>query len=72
MQATGGARKLRSGALGKGKRGGARIITFYAGPQLPVFVMAVFAKGDIASLSKAERNELRDILTTIAAEYEKG
>jgi len=72
MQATGGARKLRWGALGKGKRGGARVITFYGGPHLPVFVMAVFAKGDKANLSKAERNELHDILTTLAAEYGKG
>ena len=72
MQGTGGARKLRWGALGKGKRGGARVITFYGGPRLPVFVMAVFAKGDKANLSKAERNELHDILRAIAAEYGKG
>jgi hypothetical protein len=72
MQATGGARKLRWGALGKGKRGGTRVITFYGGPHIPVFVMAVFAKGDKANLSKAERNELHDILRAIAAEYGKG
>ena len=31
MQGTGGARKLRWGAKGRGKSGGARAITFYGG-----------------------------------------
>ncbi len=71
MVGTGGARKLRWGAKGKGKRGGARTITYFGGPELPVFLMAVFAKGERANLSKAERNELRQVLTTLAAEYRK-
>ena len=72
MQGTGGARKLRWAAGGKGKSGGARAITFYAGPDVPVFLMAIFGKGEKANLSKAERNELHDVLAIIAAEYRKG
>lgn len=72
MQGTGGARKLRWAAKGKGKSGGARAITFHGGPDLPVFLMTVFGKGEKANLTKAERNELRDILALIAAEYRKG
>jgi hypothetical protein len=72
MRGTGGARKLRCGAKGKGKSGGARAITFYAGPDLPVFLMAVFGKGEKVNLSKAERNELHDVLTGIKAIYRKG
>jgi hypothetical protein len=72
MQGTGGARKLRWGAQGKGKRGGARVITYYGGPDLPVFLMAVFTKGERANLTKAERNELREVLASLAAEYRKG
>jgi hypothetical protein len=72
MQGTGGARKLRWGAKGKGKSGGARAITFYAGPDLPVFLMAVFEKGEKVNLSKAERNELHDVLASITAAYRKG
>jgi len=34
--------------------------------------MAVFGKGDKVNLSKAERNELRDVLARIAAAYRKG
>jgi hypothetical protein len=72
MQGTGGARKLRWGAKGKGKRGGARVITYYGDPDLPVFLMTVFAKGERANLTKAERNELREVLASLAAEYRKG
>ena len=71
MQGTGGARKLRWGAKGKGKRGGARVITYYGGPDSPVFLLAIFAKGERANLTKAERNELREVLASLAAEYRK-
>jgi hypothetical protein len=72
MQGTGGARKLRWGAHGKGKRGGARVITYYGGTDLPVFLMTVFTKGERANLTRAERNELREVLASLAAEYRMG
>lgn len=72
MEGTGGARKLRWGALGKGKRGGCRVITFYAGPDMPLFLLTVYGKGEKANMSKAERNELRAILTEIAWRYREG
>jgi hypothetical protein len=72
MQGTGGARKLRWGAKGKGKSGGARVITFYGGPQAPAFLLTVFGKGQRANLTKAERNELRTILAQLLAEYRRG
>jgi hypothetical protein len=72
MQGTGGARKFRWAARGKGKSGGARAITFYAGPDVPVFLMAIFGKGEKANISQAERNELREVLAGIAVEYRKG
>ncbi|MGH7034905.1 MAG: type II toxin-antitoxin system RelE/ParE family toxin [Stellaceae bacterium] len=72
MQGTGGARKLRWGARGKGKSGGARVITYYAGADVPVFLMTIFGKDAKANLSKAERNELREVLASIAAIYREG
>ena len=72
MQGTGGARKLRWGAKSKGKRGGARAITYYAGPRLPVFLLTVFGKGERANLTKAEQNELRQVLASLAEAYSKG
>ena len=72
MREAGGARKLRWGARSKGKRGGARVITFYAGPGFPVFVLAVFGKGEKVNISKAERNELRQVLSRLVEEYRAG
>ena len=72
IQGTGGARKLRWGAKSKGTRGGARVISYYGGPDIPAFLLAIFAKGDRANLTKAERNELRQVLAVLAEEYRKG
>jgi hypothetical protein len=63
---------VRRGAQGKGIRGGARVITYYVGPDLPVFLMTVFTKGERANLTKAERNELREVLASLVAEYRNG
>jgi len=69
---TGGARKVRFAGRGKGKRGGYRVITFFAGLDVPVFLLNVFAKGDRVDLSQAERNELRKELEGLAEDYRRG
>ena len=69
MPGTGGARKLRWGVQGKGKSGGVRVITFFSGPPVPVFVLTVFGKGEKINLSKSERNALRKVLGELVAEY---
>jgi hypothetical protein len=68
---TGGARKVRVAGRGKGKSGGYRVITFYSGSDVPVFLLAVYSKGEKANLSKSERNELKGILADIVREYRK-
>lgn len=72
IEGTGGARKVRLRARGKGKSGGARAITFAVGPGLPVFLLTVFGKGERADLTQAERNALRRVLQAIKGEYRKG
>jgi hypothetical protein len=69
MPGTGGARKLRFTGGGKGKSGGYRVITFFAGADIPVFLLDVFGKGDKANLRKAERNELRRVLTAMPQKW---
>ena len=54
---------MRIAARGRGKRGGYRLVTFYAGEEIPVFLLDNYSKASQANLSKAERNELRNILT---------
>ena len=69
---SGGARKIRFAGRGKGKSGGYRTITYFGGNDIPVFLLAMFGKGDRANLSKAERNELRKILADIGPAYRQG
>ncbi len=71
IKGTGGARKLRFAGKGKGKRGGYRVITFYSGSDIPVFLLDVFAKNERTDLSQAERNELRRILAVLAEAYRR-
>ena len=72
IKGTGGARKVRFAGRGKGKSGGYRIITYYGGEDLPVFLLNVFSKGDRVDLSQAERNELQKELKGLADDYRKG
>jgi hypothetical protein len=65
MPGTGGARKVRFAGRGKGKSGGYRVITFYADDDIPVFLLDIYSKDAQANLSKAQRNELRKVLTAL-------
>jgi hypothetical protein len=69
---SGGARKVRVAGRGKGKSGGYRVITFYTGGDIPVFLLNVFSKGDRVDLSQAERNELRKELAGLVEDYRAG
>jgi hypothetical protein len=69
---TGGVRKLRVAASGRGKRGGARIIYLFGGDDIPVFLLAAFAKNERADLTQKERNELRKITAEMLADYRRG
>lgn len=71
MVGTGGARKLRWRRPGTGKSGGYRIITYYAGRDVPVFLLTLFTKGERANLSQAERNAIRDAMPALLRPYRK-
>ncbi|MBL8073525.1 MAG: type II toxin-antitoxin system RelE/ParE family toxin, partial [Nitrospira sp.] len=62
IQGTGGARKIRFAGKGKGKRGGYRVITFFSGTDIPVFLLNVFAKNERVDLTQVERNEFKATL----------
>jgi hypothetical protein len=72
IRGTGGARKIRFPGRGKGKSGGYRVITFYGGDDIPLFLLNVFAKGDRVNLSQAERNQLPAELAGLAYDYRRG
>ncbi len=65
MASSGGARKVRYAARGKGKSGGYRIITYYADEDIPVFLLDVYSKSSQGNLSKSQLNDLKKILTAL-------
>ncbi|EAS50921.1 hypothetical protein SI859A1_01047 [Aurantimonas manganoxydans SI85-9A1] len=73
IKGTGGCRKVRFALARntKGKSGGVRTITLFTGPNLPVFLITVFAKSKKVTLSKAERNGLKKLSDLIVADYSR-
>jgi len=69
VQGTGGIRKLRWSAQGKGKSGGVRVIYYYHNEAVPLFLLTVFGKGEKANLSKAERNTLSKLTGLLLKQY---
>jgi hypothetical protein len=68
---SGGIRKVRFAFGGRGKSGGARIIYLFSGEDLPVFLLAVFAKNEKANLSAAERNALGKMVDAMVQGYRR-
>lgn len=62
MEGTGGVRKMRWGRGGQGKSAGVRVIYYFYDEAMPLYLLTLFAKGDQANLSKAERNHLADLV----------
>jgi len=69
IQFTGGCRKFRFAGKGRGKSGGYRIVTFFSGPDIPVFLITVFAKGEKANLTRAEANKLSSLTDILKKTY---
>ena len=65
IQGAGGARKLRIAGRGRGKSGGFRLITAFVAPEAPVYLLALYAKGERGNLTKAQVNDLRDVLSGV-------
>jgi hypothetical protein len=72
VRGTGGIRKLRVAASGRGKRGGARVIYVFGGDDVPVFLLALFAKNEKADLTQKERNDLARTTAAILQDYRRG
>jgi len=71
LPGTGGARKFRYRARGKGKSGGYRVITFFSGRDMPVFLVDIFAKGDKLNLSRGDQSSLKFVFENILEQYKR-
>jgi hypothetical protein len=71
ISGAGGARKVRFSGKRKGKSGGYRVITFFSGMDIPVFLLDVYTKGEKVTLTHAEKNALKKLLAGIAEAYRR-
>jgi hypothetical protein len=66
---TGGCRKIRVAGRGKGKSGGYRVITFFSGSAIPVFLLLAYSKADQGDLDGDERAALKKLSKTLVDGY---
>ncbi len=66
---TGGARKIRFPLRGRGKSGGFRVITFYTGVDIPVFLLDVYSKREREDISPVRKRYIRNAVLDILENY---
>lgn len=62
IQGTGGLRKLRWSANGKGKRGGIRTIYLYITHKSHIHLLTLYAKNEVSDLTSDEKKILKSIV----------
>lgn len=62
LEGSDGVRKLRWGRGVKGQSGDVRVIYYVHSDLMPLYLLTLFAKNERANISKAERNELADLV----------
>ena len=72
ISGAGGIRKVRWARENEGKSGGFRVIYFYHSENIPLFVLNIFSKNEKASISQAERNELKTLTALLVENYSAG
>ncbi|HEX4890721.1 MAG TPA: type II toxin-antitoxin system RelE/ParE family toxin [Alphaproteobacteria bacterium] len=71
ISGAGGIRKLRWGMEGRGKRGGARVIYFYYNANLPLFMLAAYAKNEQANLSQTDKSDFKRLTRLLVENYRR-
>lgn len=64
---TGGVRKLRFGAKGRGKSGGVRVIYYFYDEEMPIYALLVYGKNERADLTAAQRRSVAAFAAAIKA-----
>jgi len=62
IKGSGGIRKIRQAAKGKGTRGGARVIYYFALQNHEFFMLDIYAKNEQEDLSIEQIKELRNLV----------
>lgn len=72
MEGTGGIRKLRWARQGMGKSGGVRVIYFFYNEGMPLYALTVYGKGEKDNISKAERNQMAQLVAILVGYWQPG
>ena len=64
---TGGVRKLRFAAIGRGRRGGARVIYYYLDETMPIYALLAYAKTAKTDMTSDERRSVSKIAAALKA-----
>lgn len=62
IQGTGGLRKIRWAAKGRGKRGGVRIIYYWYVAKARIYLLTLYSKNEMTELSTQEKAILADLV----------
>lgn len=66
---TGGVRKIRFGAKGKGKRGGARVIYYWYSEDAPLYALLAYGKNEKTDLTADEAKAVEAFAKAIKNAY---
>ena len=69
---TGGVRKMRFGAPGRGKSGGVRVIYYFYDQDMPIYALLIYAKNERADLTPDERKAVAGFAAAIKATRKRG
>lgn len=72
MQGTGGVRKMRFAFERRGKSGSIRVIYIDFEIHEKIFLLTAYPKSEKDNLSKAERNELHQLVDVLEEQLQKG
>ena len=64
---TGGVRKVRFAAMGKGKSGGVRVIYYFHDEGLPIYALLIYGKNERADLTAEQRKAVSAFAAAIRA-----
>lgn len=66
---TGGVRKVRFAASGRGKRGGARVIYYYLDETMPLYALLAYAKNAKDDMTPEEKRIVASFAAALKAEW---
>ena len=68
---TGGVRKLRVPASGRGKRGGARIVYHVLNERMPIYALLVYGKNERSDMSPEQRSAVSALAHAIKTQAKR-